>query len=329
MKAAFYLHQGSARDVLMFADVADPLPAAGEVRVRLQASGLNPSDVKARTGFSAAMPYQRIIPHQDGAGVIDRVGAGVSPRRLAERVWVYEAQQGSPNGTAAEYVVLPAHKAVTLPEGVTMEVGASLGVPALTAHHCLFADGGIRGLRVLVHGGAGSVGMAAILLAKWAGAWVAATVSNAEQATVALAAGADLVIDRHRQNTADAVRRATDGEGVDRIVDVDLLENLPTNLASAAPGAVVSAYALRQSTDAVALPMLDVMKKGMVFRFVYIYNVAQGDKLAAISDINACLAAGAYVPHIGMRVCLADIVGAHEAMESSRVVGKIIVEIPE
>jgi len=327
MKAAYYHAQGNARDVLKVGEVAEPVPGVGEVRVRIAVSGLNPSDIKARTGFSAAMPYPRIIPHQDGAGVIDRVGSGVSAERIGKRVWVYEAQQGSPNGTAADYVVVPSHKAVELPEGIGMDVGATLGVAALTAHRCLLSDGGIRGKRVLVHGGAGGVGRAAILLAKWAGAWVATTVSNDRQAAVARAAGADLIIDRHRTSTVDVLMAATDAEGVDRIVDVDLLANAATNLACSSVGAVVSAYALQQATDAVCVPMLAAMKKGLVYRFVYIYSVPLPEKLKAIRDITQCLNAGAYVPEIGMKVRLDQIVDAHEALESSAVIGKILVEV--
>ncbi len=327
MKAAYYYTQGRARDVLTVGEVAEPVPAAGEVRVRIFVSGLNPSDIKARTGFSAAMAYPRIIPHQDGAGVIDCVGEGVSAQRIGQRVWVYEAQQGSANGTAAESVVVPEHKAVELPADVGMAVGACLGIAALTAHRCLLADGSIRGKRVLVHGGAGAVGSAAILLAKWAGAWVATTVSTAQQAAVARAAGADLVIDRHRQRTADVLMAATGAEGVERIVDVDLSVNLATNLACSALGAVVSAYALRQATDAVSVPMLEAMKKGIVLRFVYIYSVPQADKLLAIRDITQCLSAGAYAPEIGRIFSLDRIVDAHEAMESSSVIGKILIEV--
>ncbi|MFV3411148.1 NADPH:quinone reductase [Pseudomonas sp. NY15436] len=327
MKAAYYRKQGPARDVLEVGEVAEPVPGVGEVRVRIAVSGLNPSDIKARTGFSASMPYPRVIPHQDGAGVIDRVGDGVPVERTGERVWVYEAQQGSPNGTAAEYVVVPSHKAVELPAGVSMDVGATLGIAALTAHRCLLSDGSIRDKRVLVHGGAGAVGSAAIQLAKWAGAWVATTISNAAQAAVARAAGADLIIDRHRESTVDVLMGATDGEGVDRIVDVDLIANAATNLACSSGGAVVSAYALQQATDAVSVPMLEAMKKGIVYRFVYIYSVPLSEKLVAIRDITQCLSAGAYMPEIGMKVRLNQIVDAHDAMESSTVIGKILVDV--
>jgi NADPH2:quinone reductase len=223
--------------------------------------------------------------------------------------------------------VVPSHKAVELPEGVGMDVGASLGIPALTAHRCLLSDGSIEGKRILIHGGAGSVGAAAILLAKWAGAWVATTVSTAAQSAIALAAGADVIIDRHLENTTDVLMRATNNHGVDRIVDVDLLANLTTNLMCSSHGAVVSAYALHQSSDAVSVPMLDAMKKGMVLRFVYIYNVPQAQKQLAIHDITRCLAAGEYAPAIGLRHDLDNIIEAHEAMELSRVVGKILIDI--
>lgn len=327
MKAAYYERQGQARDVLLIGEMADPVAGPNEVRVRIEVSGLNPSDIKARSGFSAPMAYPLVIPQQDGAGIIDAVGEGVSPERIGERVWVYEAQQGSPFGTAAQFVVIPEHKAVALPDGVALEVGASLGVPALTAHRCLFSDGSLKGKRVLVHGGAGAVGTAAILLAKWAGAWVATTVSNASQGAVAVAAGADLVIDRHQQSTSDFVLRATQDQGVDRIVDVDLLANLTTNLKCVAQGGVVSSYAMARATDEVSVPMLEAMKRGCVFRFVFVYNIAQEDKRSAIMDISACLAAKAYLPAIGKRFDLNDIVAAHEAMESSRVIGKIIVNV--
>ncbi|MFP3507579.1 alcohol dehydrogenase catalytic domain-containing protein, partial [Burkholderia sp. SIMBA_062] len=167
-----------------------------EVRVRVHVSGLNPTDVKARTGFSTAMPYPRIIPHQDGAGIIDAIGVNVPANRLGERVWIYEAQYGRAAGTAAEFVVVPSDHAIHLPDNVSFEVGASLGIPALTAHRCLFSDGDLKSKRVLVHGGAGVVGTAAILLAKWAGAWVIASVTNAEQVTIARENGADQIVDR-------------------------------------------------------------------------------------------------------------------------------------
>jgi NADPH2:quinone reductase len=330
MKAAFYDKQGPASDVLNIGELPDPEPRLGEVRIRVAVSGINPSDIKTRTGFAGVtMPYKRIVPHQDGAGVIDRVGPGVPESRLGEKVWIYEAQTGRSAGTAAQYVVVPATNAIALPKGVSFEVAACLGIPALTAHRCLFADGELRGKKVLVQGGAGAVGTAAILLAKWAGAWVATTVSRPEQEAAALGAGADLVINRRTQDVAAVVRRATDNTGVDRIVDVDLIVNLETDLACLAPSGVISAYATEVPSAVLSIPFLRAMFSGFVFRYVFVYSMPEEARREAIKDVNACLAAGAYRPVIGMRVPLERLAEAHEAQESGRVVGKIVVDISE
>ncbi|MGE6778744.1 NADPH:quinone reductase [Vreelandella titanicae] len=327
MKAAYYEAQGSARDVLKVGELPTPEPGSDEVRVRIHVSGLNPTDVKARTGFSAEMPYPRIIPHQDGAGVIDAVGANVPPDRLGERVWVYEAQYGRATGTAAEFVVVPARQAVHLPDTTSFEVGASLGIPALTAHRCLFSDGSLKGRRVLIHGGAGVVGTAAILLAKWAGAWVSTTVMSTEQATVAEENGADLVIDRKSADVASIVLDATEGLGVDHIVDVALKSNLDINLACLSQGGIISAYATANATDELSIPLLKAMMHGCVFRFVYIYNVPDELKQAAIADINSCLEAECYLPKIGLNMPLRNVADAHEALESSNVIGKVLIHM--
>ena len=205
MQAAYYERLGAAPEVLVIGDLPTPTPGPGEVRVRVAVSGLNPTDTKARTGYRGAMAYPRIIPHQDGAGVIDAVGDGVPASRVGERVWIFEAQAGRAFGTAAEYVVVPEENVVTLAPDISFEIGASLGIPALTAHQCLFADGDLQDRPVLVHGGAGVVGEAAILLAKWAGAWVATTVRSAADALSARALGADLVINMREEDTAAAI----------------------------------------------------------------------------------------------------------------------------
>ena len=327
MRAAYYDRQGPADEVLCVAELPTPQPGPGEVRVRMHMSGLNPTDLKARTGFSAPSPFPRIIPHQDGAGVIDAVGDPEEAGRIGQRVWIYEAQYGRASGTAAAFVVVPAGHAVPLPGDVSFEVGASLGIPALTAHRCLFADGDINGRRVLVQGGAGVVGTAAILLAKWAGAWVAATVMNAEQAIIARAAGADLVLDRLNDDVAGAINTHTRGAGVDRIVEVNVQANLDLDLACLASGGVISAYAAAQATDELSLPLLRAMVHGCVLRFVYIYSVPQEAKIHAIRDITACLASGAYSPHVGLKVDLQKIAEAHQALEAGTVMGKVLIAI--
>lgn len=327
MKAAFYDTQGPADEVLKIGQVAKPEPGPDEVLVRVYVSGINPTDIKARTGFSATMPYPRIIPHQDGAGVIEAVGGNISSDRLNERVWLYEAQYGRASGTAAEFVVVPANHAVRLPDNVSFETGASLGIPALTAHRCLFSDGDLRNRRVLIHGGAGGVGTAAILLAKWAGAWVATTVSNPEQAAIARANGADLVLERSAVDVASQIMANTDNRGVDHIVDVALKENFASNLVCLAQGGVISAYATSSATEELSIPLLKAMMHGCVLRFVFIYNVPAEVKQASAAEINVCLAAGNYTPRTGLILPLEQIAEAHHALEYSKTNGKILLRL--
>lgn len=328
MQGAFYESQGDAADVLKVGELSVPLPGHGEVRVKVAISGLNHSDAKSRTGFLGRMPYQRVIPHQDGAGVIDAVGQGVSPERLKQRVWIYEAQHGRASGTAAQYVVIPEHHAVPLPENTSFEIGASLGVPAITAYHCLFADGSLSGRRVLVHGGAGVVGEAAILLAKWAGAWVATTVRDSADVSKARMKGADLVIDMTKDKMAEQVKLATEGMGVDRVVEVDLLSNLEDDMDCLAPGGIISTYSATASDERSALPVLKAMRLNCAFRFVYVYTIPVQSKREAVAAITKCLEQGKYNPTIGFTLPLADIARAHEALESRSVKGKILIAIP-
>ncbi|MFQ6162878.1 NADPH:quinone reductase [Sinorhizobium meliloti] len=328
MRAAFYDRQGSAKEVLSVGELPDPQPGAGEVRVRVVASGINPSDIKTRTGFGGkAMPFPRIVPHQDGAGVIDAVGPGVPPSRVGERVWVYMAQCGRALGTAAELVVVSSAQAVRLTDNVSFEIGAALGVPAMTAHRCLFADGDLRGKRVLVQGGAGAVGNAAILLAKWAGAWVAATVSREQQAEVARAAGADLVLNRHGEDVSERVRSATGGHGVDRIVDVDISANIDVSIACLGRDGVVSAYSTESPDAKLTIPFFPALLGGFSFRFVYVYTMPEAAMRQAAGEISACAASGAYAPRIAKTYALDEVAEAHELQESGKAVGKVLLRI--
>jgi len=273
------------------------------------------------------MPFPRIVPHQDGAGVIDAVGPGVPETRIGERVWIYMAQWGKAFGTAAEFVVVPSVQAVTLADSVSFEVGASLGVPAMTAHRCLFADGDLRGKRVLVQGGAGAVGNAAILLAKWAGAWVAATVSREEQAEVARAAGADFVVNRHEEDVAQTVRSATGGHGVDRIVDVDISANIDVAVACLAHDGVVTAYSTETPQAMLTIPFFPALLGGFSFRSVYVYSMPETAMRQAADEVSACGASGAYAPRIAKTYALDAVAEAHELQESGKAVGKILVRL--
>ncbi len=268
-----------------------------------------------------------MVPHQDGAGVIDRTGPGVDPARVGERVWVYEAALGRPSGTAAEYTVVPERKAVRLPKGIGFEIGACLGIPAMTAHRCLFADGDLRGRAVLVQGGAGAVGTAAVLLACWAGARVLATVSRPEQVRVVSEAGAHVVIDRKQEDVVRRVRDATGGEGVHRIVDVDVCANLETDLACLAPNGFVAAYASDTADAELRIPFRRAMVQGVTFRLVLVYAMPEQAHVDAAREINACLEAGAYRPAIGLRLSLDRIAEAHAAQESGSTIGKIVLDI--
>ena len=219
MKAVWYEQPGPAAEVLTFGELPTPEPEAGEVRVRVQVSGINPSDTKFRSGWMGLrQPYPRTIPHNDGAGMIDAVGEGVPRSRLGERVWIYEAQRGSPFGTAAEYVTVPSHKAVKLPDDMGFEAGACLGVPAMTAHFLVFSDGPVAGQTILVHGGAGAVGMYTLQLAKWGGVETEiATVSSPEKADIARQMGVDHTINYREEGVAARVRELVGKRGCHRI----------------------------------------------------------------------------------------------------------------
>lgn len=329
MKAVYYERKGPAAKVLVVGDVSEPQPGAGEVRVKLQVSGINPTDTKLRGGWDGAMemPFPRMIPHQDGAGVIDRVGAGVPQARIGERVWIYEAQRGRAFGTCAEYVSIPADNAVPLPEGVSFESGACLGIAGMTAHRCLLQDGGIQGQTVLVAGGGGAVGHAAIQLAKWSGARVVATVGRAEQEKVAREAGADLVVDRKSGNPAEQIRAFTRGAGVDRVVEVAFEANLELNRSVLKPNGVISTYSSGPPDSAPRIPFTAIMRQGITVHFILVYVMPREAHQAAARDINAALEAGRYHPHVARVFGLEETAAAHEAQESGATVGKLLVRV--
>jgi NADPH2:quinone reductase len=329
MKAAWYDRKGPARDVLQVGSVDTPEPGLQEVRVRVRASAVNPSDTKGRSGArgKTAMPFPRIIPHQDGAGVIDRVGEGVPASRVGERVWVYEAQLGRATGTAAEYVVVPAANAVTLPDNTSFAEGACLGIPAMTAHRCIFGDGPVQGQRILVAGGAGAVGFYAVQFAKWGGAAsVIATVSRDAQAAAATSAGADHVINYRSENVAGRARDLTEGRGIDRIVDVAFGANLETSIAVLNPNGVISTYA----SDAVPepkIPFWTILGKDITIHFVLVYAMPKSAHQRAAADITTCLSGNKLRHNIAKRFPLEEIAQAHEAVEKGDKIGNVIVEI--
>ncbi len=326
MKAVWYEQLGPADKVLQYGDLPDPQPLAGEVRVAVHVSGVNPIDVKKRLGGRGTMPSPRIIPHFDGAGVIDAVGEGVDPNRVGERVWIYKGQWARDFGAAAEFISLPAHLAVQLPESVDFAVGACLGIPALTAYGAVFADGPVMGKTVLVTGGAGAVGRYAVQFAKLGGARVITTVSNDEKAASAKAAGADEVLNYKTTDIAEQVLKMTDAQGVDRVVEVEFGGNLATNVRAVRIGGTIATYA-SQATPEPKLPFYEIMYRNLVIRTLVVFQLPDELLTTATREITDWLSAGQLTHEIGERFPLSETVRAHQAVENGAV-GKVLVEIP-
>lgn len=326
MQAAWYEQTGAAKDVLKTGEIDKPEPGKGEVRVKIHCSGINPSDTKNRSGWEGMkMQFDRVIPHNDGAGVIDGVGEGVS-QRVGERVWLYETQLSRPFGTAAEFTVLPSEQAVTLPDSTSFAEGACLGVPAMTAHYCVFADGEVEGKTVLVAGGTGAVGNYAVQLAKWGGAKVIATVGSNEKKAIAKDSGADEVINYKSEDVADRVKEITQGEGVDRIVEVAFATNLKVNQEIIKPNGAIATYSSGESNNP-EIPFLPFLLKNTLVRFVLVYAMPKQAHQAAAKDITTCLKEGVFKHLIAQKFPLSEIVTAHEAVEKGEGIGNIVIEI--
>jgi NADPH2:quinone reductase len=323
MKAVLYDRQGRAGEVLRVTDVPRPEPGPGEVRVRLRVSGINPTDWKSRSGATPRRLDEFQIPHHDGSGVIDAVGEGVDRQRVGERVWVWLAAHGRRWGTAAQWTTVPDVQAAPLPDSAGWELGASVGVPAMTAHRCLFADGDVGGKTVLVTGGAGAVGHFAIELAKRAGARVATTVSSAEKAELARKAGADLVVNYREADAVDQLRDFS--PRVDRIVEVNVAANLPQDLALAGPETVVSIYAADAADP--TLPVRGCMSANVTLRFILLYGVPRPALEEAAREVTAALREGALSELPIHRFPLEECAAAQEAVEG-RAVGKVLLDIP-
>jgi NADPH2:quinone reductase len=319
MRAALYDGYGSASDVLRAAEVDRPDPGAGEVRVRIEMSGINPTDWKARSGAVPRPMSGFQIPHHDGSGVIDAVGVGVDPGREGQRVWVWLAAAGQPWGTAAQWCLVPADQAVPLPDGVSAELGASLGVPAMTAHRCLFADGPLDDKYVLVAGGAGAVGHFAIELAKQAGARVVATVSGPAKAELAARAGADVVVNYKDSSAIEQIRSLAP---LDRIVEVALGANLELDLAVSGPQTHIVSYAA-EAHDPV-LPVRACMAANVSMRFVLLFGVPRPALHQAAADITRALEDGALTELPVTKFPLEEIAAAHDAVEAGAI-GKVLV----
>lgn len=325
MRAAIYETSGGS-EVLQVREVPTPSPGPGEVLVRIALAGVNPTDWKTRTNASpAAAGFDFQVPGQDGSGVIESVGATVEESRVGERVWLYMAARDRQWGTAAEYSVVPAERAVPLGSG-SWELGASLGVPALTAWYCLNADRSISGRCVLVAGGAGAVGHAAVQLARWGGAAsVIATASTPEKQSLAAAAGASLVVDYRAEDAAEQILAAVPN-GVDRIVELALQANLELDLAVAAPYAHIVVYA-DDVHPVASVPIRRLMLANLTLRFMILYNVLPERRLEAVAAVQAAVAAEALVPLPVERFPLERVADAHDLVQGGSGAKKVVLDL--
>lgn len=324
MRAATFSKTGPARDVLHVVDRPLPEPGPGEVRVKIATSGVNPSDVKRRGAKPDGSPaeFPLVIPHSDGAGTIDAVGAVLDASRIGQRVWTFNAQFDRPFGTAAQYCVVPDGFAVRLPDALDVAVGACLGVPVLTAYHAVMLDGPVRGQTILVQGGAGTVAHYAIQIAKAGGATVIATVSSPEKAAHARAGGADHTIDYKREDVAKRIRELTGGHGIGRVIEVDLAANAATYGAILADGAKVVVY----GSGGVA-PLPSLIRLQTTIAFFVVYKLDDALRRAHIAAVTALLEAGTLRHTIAARFPLDRIAEAHEATESGKLMGHVVVEV--
>jgi NADPH:quinone reductase len=324
MQAAYYERNGAAREVIKVGEVQTPRPGPGEVRVKLAASGVNPSDVKSRQGSTRKIAFPRVVPHSDGAGVIDDVGNDVPKSRIGERVWVWNGQWKRAFGTAAEYIALPAAQAVKLPDNVGFDGGTCLGIPAMTAFHAVTLADTTEGMNVLVSGGAGAVSQYVIQFAKAKGANILTTVSSAEKAKAAREAGADHIIDYKRENVGERVMEITGKRGVDATIEMDLTANAKLIPGVCRPKGSVVVYGT--GPEAV-LPAAFCLSNSIRVQFFLVYELDAKEREHAVDGINAALKSGSLLNRVAQPTfSLADTFAAHEAVEHGTI-GNVIVKM--
>ncbi|WP_424947038.1 NADPH:quinone reductase [Candidatus Spongiihabitans sp.] len=328
MQAVWYEQQGAAADVLIYGERDMPVVGDGDVLVRLHSSAVNPSDIKKRAGGQAVeFPAGFIIPHSDGAGVIEAVGDGVSENRIGQRVWIYQAQFERHMGSAAEYVAVPSMTAPALPDNIGFDIGACLGIPLMTAHRAVFIQGDVSGLNILVTGASGRVGYYAAQLAKAAGARVIATAGSAARVKVARQTGADEVLNYRADDLAGAIAEFTSGKGVDRIVEVEFGVNAETSAAVLKTGGIISTYSSSLAPQPV-IPFYPMMFKNISVSMIMVYNMPETAKQQAILDINRALAKDQLRHRIAQTWSLEQTAIAHEAIEQGGKDGCVVIEMP-
>ena len=327
MKACWFDAFGAAQDVLQQGEWPTPEPGPGQVLVQLRTTGVNPSDVKKRAGaFPDLLEAGPVIPHSDGAGVVTAVGEGVSPSRVGERVFVYQAQYGRQLGTAAEYISLDSVRAPLLPDDASFEVGACVGIPIMTAHRCVFADGPVADQLILVTGGAGRVGHYAIQWAHRAGARVIATASNEQDAAACRGAGAEAVVNHCEPEWGKAVLDLTGGQKMDRMIEVEFGANLPELLHCVRIGATIATYSSTVVPEP-ALPFRTMMFMDLTVRMVIVYAMPEEAKAQAVADTQAALFEDGLRHRIAETLPFDQIARAHEIIEEGSVRGCVVATI--
>jgi NADPH2:quinone reductase len=326
MKAVWYDRAGPAAEVLTYGEMPTPQAGAGEVRIRMEASGVNPADTYRRAGNYRGPRFPRVIPNSDGAGIVDQVGAGVTRLKAGQRVWLFNGQRnGRAFGTAAEYITLAEQLVTPLPDKLSFAQGATLGIPCMTAWCSLFADGPIKGQTALVTGGAGAVGHYAVQLAKWGGARVIATVSSEAKAEQARLAGADLVVNYRTEDVAGKALVFTDNRGVDRVADVDFGGNIATTLKLMAMNSTIAVYATNGNREPV-VPMRDLMERCITLRTLVLPALPWPLLAAAQADITRWIDAGQRLYNVAGQYPLAETAQAHLAVERGDKLGTVIVD---
>jgi NADPH2:quinone reductase len=327
MRAVWFEKFGPAKETLNIVEMPKPQVAAGEVLIRMKTTAVNPSDVKKRAGSAPnLLDDGPVIPHSDGAGVIEAVGEGVPAQRIGERVWVYQAQFDRSFGSAAEYLAIDAARAAPLPENVSFEVGACLGIPVMTAHRCVFADGPVEGKTLLITGGAGRVGYYAIQWAKQAGARVITTASNDTDRANCESVGADLVVNHRQENWSESLLSLNNGEKVDRVIDVDFGANLTEVLKLIRVSGEIVTYSSNKDPKP-QLPFGQMMYLDLMIRLVIVYAIPETAKQAAIADINDKLAKDELQHRIAHVLDFEDMVRSHELIEQGGFGGCVVVNI--
>lgn len=329
MRAITYNRFGAAAEVLELQEVETPAPAAGEVLVRLKVSGVNPSDVKARAGTRPGVtepPFPLVIPHSDGAGVIEAVGEGVDTARVGQRVWIWNGQWQRAFGTAAEYIAVPSLQAVPLPDVTSFEEGAILGIPGMTAVQSVLGGGDVRGKTVLVSGGAGTVGNLAVQVAAASGARVFATARGEAGIAAAKVAGAEQVFDYSASDLAEQVLDATDGDLIDRIVEVEFGANAETNTKLIAERGTIAAYGSAKDMSPV-MPFYPLMFKAVTLELVLVYILSADQRANCAVQLTDLLERKALAMRVAEVMPLADCAKAHDIVASGQRAGAVLLEV--